>query len=214
MASPALVHVAVDKKELQTSQRCSPEVLRTFLALLAKLGTAMRHPHPGLLGECAVDSVGFYLDEPSRAEAARAQLVSGNGVRVELRSRRFDVLTVEAADKLPSVRRRQCVAIRGTNEVARRLGGMTSKSQGSPPQVDAGEPAQASTPSPERLCRVGSGAMSQARAMLRLTPGARSQAAKVGTPEKGYWIREFGKTSDFLIQKFLEIQKFLNSENF
>lgn len=119
MASPALIHVAVDKKELQTSQRCPPEVLGAFLALLAKLGKAARHP--GLLSEHAVDSVGFYLDEPSRAEAARAQLMSGNGVRVELQSRRFDVLTVEAADRLPSARRRQCVAIRGTNEVARRL---------------------------------------------------------------------------------------------
>lgn len=119
MASPSLVHVAVDKKDLETAQRCAPSVLPAFLALLAKLGKAARHP--GLLGEKAIDSVGHYLDEQARAEAARAQLVSGNGVRVEFRSRRFDVMTVEAADKLPSARRRQCVAIRGLKEVARRL---------------------------------------------------------------------------------------------
>jgi len=94
-------------------------VLSTFLALLAKLGKATRHP--GLLTEHAVDSIGYYLDEAPRVEAARLQLVRGDGVRVELRARRFDVLTVDAADKLPSARRRQCVAIRGTKEVARRL---------------------------------------------------------------------------------------------
>lgn len=120
MASPSpFVHVAVDKNELQTAKRCPPTVLESFLPLLAKLGK--KNGHPGLLGEKAIDSVGFYLDEPSRAEAARAQLVSGRGVRVEYRLRRFDAMLVEAADRLPSAQRRQCVAIRGTSEVARRL---------------------------------------------------------------------------------------------
>ena len=119
--SSAHVHVAVDQRELETAHRCGPDVLPAFLRLLGTLGRATKHP--GLLSEKAIDSVGRYLDEDARAEASRAQLVGGGGqgVRVEFRSRRFDVLTVEAADKLPSEQRRHCVAIRGTNEVARRL---------------------------------------------------------------------------------------------
>ena len=117
----ACVHVAVEKRELDTAQRCAPAVLHALLPLLAKLGG--KAGHPGLLKPHAIDSIGFYLDDgnASRAEASRAQLTSGQGVRVEFRSRRFDVMLVEASDRLSTAQRRQCVAIRGTNEVARRL---------------------------------------------------------------------------------------------
>ena len=120
MASVSLVHVAVDKRELEVSHRCAPEVLRLLLYLLEKLGVAINHP--GLLTPHAIDSVGCYLDEKPMWETSRAELVNGGaGLRVEFRTRKFDVMLVEAADKMPSVQRRQCVAIRGTNEVARRL---------------------------------------------------------------------------------------------
>mgnify|MGYP001173657950 FL=1 len=116
----SLVHVAVDKKELETAQRCAPEVLQLLLPLLTKLGSATAHPN--LLEPCAIDSIGFYLDEEPRAEARRAELVNGDqSMRLEYKTRRFDVMLVPAADSLPNVQRRQCVAIQGTNEVARRL---------------------------------------------------------------------------------------------
>ena len=118
MASSSLVHVAVEKRDLERAVRCAPSVLQRLLPLLAKLGTAKDHPN--WLTPCAIDSIGYYLDEEAQTEARRAELVNGS-VRVEYKTRRFDVMQVQVADTLPSVQRRQCVAIQGTNEVARRL---------------------------------------------------------------------------------------------
>lgn len=110
-----LVHVAVDRRDLESVYTC--DVLPLLLPLLAQLGIATSHPN--LLEPCAIDSVGFYLDE-SNAEARRAELVSGTAT-MEFKTRKFDIMPVQAADALESAQRRQCVAIQGTNEVARRL---------------------------------------------------------------------------------------------
>ncbi len=76
--------------------------------------------HPGLMGEHAVDSIGNYIDK-SKFDECRARLVSGEGMQVVHKVRKYDVLFCDAADALPPAQRRQCVAVRGTTEVARRL---------------------------------------------------------------------------------------------
>ena len=63
-------------------------------------------------------SVASKLAGPWRAQM-RARLVSGNGVSLVYKVRKFDVISCDAADQLPSAQRRQCVAVRGTGELAR-----------------------------------------------------------------------------------------------
>ena len=98
--------------------RCPPTTLRLLVPLLEAFGALVQHP--GFMQPHSIDSVGKYIDEARRDEC-RARLVSGEGLVVVYKIRQFDILFCEAADKLPSTQRRQCVAVRGTNEVARRL---------------------------------------------------------------------------------------------
>ena len=114
----SLVHVAVERKQLEAIVKCPLSILDILTPLLEQLGPLVKHP--GLMRPHSIDSVGKYINE-ARFEEVRAQLVSGNGVDVAYKVRKFDVLSCEAADKLPSAQRRQCVAVRGANEVARRL---------------------------------------------------------------------------------------------
>lgn len=115
----SLVHVAVEKAQLEEIVKCTPNTLRLLVPLLEKLGPLVGHP--GLMCAHSIDSIGIYIDE-ARFDEVRGRLVSGGeGVQVAYRVRKFDVLTCEAAEKLPSAQRRQCVAVRGMNEVARRL---------------------------------------------------------------------------------------------
>lgn len=68
----------------------------------------------------SIDSIGKAIDE-AHFDECRERLVSGTGMKVEYKIRKFDVLQCEVADALPPAKRRQCVAVRGCNEVARRL---------------------------------------------------------------------------------------------
>ena len=116
---PPFVHVAVDKSQLEGSVKCPPTVLPMIWALLEKLGPLV--DHPGLVGvEHAIDSIGWYIDE-TQVEECNQRLVSGVGVQVVYKLRRFDVTPCEAWEGLTQAQRRQCVAIRGTKEIARRL---------------------------------------------------------------------------------------------
>jgi len=117
MAS-SLDHVAVERAQLESVAKCSSNVLRLLAPLLETLGPLV--DHPGLMGEHAVDSIGNYIDK-GKFDECRARLVSGDGMHVIHKVRKYDVLFCEAADALPPAQRRQCVAVRGTNEVARRL---------------------------------------------------------------------------------------------
>lgn len=114
----SLVHVAVEKAQLEGVVKCPPGTLSLFVSLLEKLGPLAAHP--GFMHQHSIDSVGKYIDD-ARFDEIRALLVSGEGLGVTYRVRKFDVISCEAADNLPSAQRRQCVAVRGLNEVARRL---------------------------------------------------------------------------------------------
>ena len=113
-----LSHVAVERAQLQGVNKSSPATIRMLVALLEKLGPLVNHP--GLMTPHAIDSIGKYLD-PSNFDTCRAHLVGGIGVKVTYCTRMFDVLSCDAVDKLPTDQRRQCIAVRGTNEMARRL---------------------------------------------------------------------------------------------
>lgn len=116
---PPFVHVAVDKSQLEGSVKCPPTVLPMVVALLEKLGPHV--DHPGLIGvPHAIDSIGWYIDE-TQVEECNQRLVSGVGVQVVYKLRQFEVTPCEAWEGLTQAQRRQCVAIRGTNEIARRL---------------------------------------------------------------------------------------------
>lgn len=98
----------------------SRELLQRLCPLLEALGKKTKHPN--LLKENAIDSIGRILNE-SDPETHRIALVQAQPhLKVYLRRRTHEVLFVEASEKLPDVQRLDCVAIRGTAEVARRLG--------------------------------------------------------------------------------------------
>ena len=115
---PPFVHVAVDKPQLEGNIKCPPTVLPMIVALLEKLGPLT--DHPGLMQSHALSSIGWYIDE-SQWEECNQRLVSGAGVQLVYKLRRFDVTGCEAWEGLTQAQRRQCVAVRGTNEIARRL---------------------------------------------------------------------------------------------
>jgi hypothetical protein len=117
MATP-LAHVAVERGQLEGVTKCPVELLHQLVPLLETLGPLANHP--GLMSEHSIDSIGKGIDE-SKFDECRARLVSGDGMQVVHKARKFDVLFCDAADALPPAQRRQCVAVRGTNEVARRL---------------------------------------------------------------------------------------------
>ena len=117
MAS-AFAHVAVEKNQLEGVVKCNVDLLQLLVHLLEKLGPLTNHP--GLMSPHSIDSIGRSIDE-SKFDECRARLVSGTGMHVVYKIRRYEVLFCEAAEKLPSAQRRQCMPVRGTNEVARRL---------------------------------------------------------------------------------------------
>jgi hypothetical protein len=113
-----LVHVAVEKSHLEGVVTCPVNLLQSLVPLLERLGPLTNHP--GLMSPHSIDSIGKWIEE-DYFEECRERLVSGSGMRVVYKIRKFDVLFCEASEKLSSAQRRQCVAVRGTNEVARRL---------------------------------------------------------------------------------------------
>ena len=114
----SLGHVAVDKLQLEGIVRCPPTVLGLLAPLLNALGALAEHP--GFMQPHSIDSVGWHIDEANPDEC-RARLLSGTGLHLVYKMRQYDVLFCEAAERLPSEQRRQCLAVRGSNEVARRL---------------------------------------------------------------------------------------------
>jgi len=103
---------------LEGCVRCTPDAVRLLASLLEKLGPLVNHP--GLMQPHALSSIGKYLDERN-FDAYRERLATATGLSATYRVRTFDVIACEAADKLPTAQRRQCTAVRGTNELARRL---------------------------------------------------------------------------------------------
>ena len=108
---------------LEPSGRCTDaegrSLLQKLCPLLEALGKATKHP--GLLQEHAIDNLGKFLNA-SNGEPYRRKLEEASGtLKVCLRRRAHEILFVNASEKLPDAMRKQCVAIRGTNEVARRL---------------------------------------------------------------------------------------------
>jgi len=123
-------HVARFRERIDADGACDDDRARTLLhplrALLRILGPATRHP--GLVRQNAIDSVGKYID-PAHAESVRLQLMGqeeeeGRGAvaRVTLKRRSHELLSVEAYEALGDVARMRCTPIRGSDEVARRLG--------------------------------------------------------------------------------------------
>jgi hypothetical protein len=117
MTTP-LDHVAVERVQLEGVAKCPVNLLHLLVPLLETLGPLV--DHPGLMGEHSIDSIGKGIDE-SKFDECRARLVSGDGMHVMYKVRKYDVLFCDTADALPPAQRRQCIAVRGTNEVARRL---------------------------------------------------------------------------------------------
>jgi hypothetical protein len=111
-------HVAVERDQLEGTVKCSPATVLLLVPLLEKLGVIVNHP--GLMQPHALSSIGKYLDELN-FDAYRQRLVTATGLRATYRVRTFDLIGCEAAEKLPTAQRRQCTAVRGTNELARRL---------------------------------------------------------------------------------------------
>ena len=111
-------HVAVERRQLEGVVKCQVNLLKLLVPLLERLGPLV--DHPGLMQPHAVDSIGRAIDE-AHFDECRARLVSGTGLQVEHRVRKYEVIQCDVADQLPPAKRRQCVAVRGYKEVARRL---------------------------------------------------------------------------------------------
>ena len=136
----AFPHVARRRDRIEPSGECTHEEARKRLRLLkpllevlgAKLG------RPGLLSPLAIDSIGTLLCPPASSgpmaasnplvERYRKLLTDAppDGVefrfpRVRLQLRTHETISVDDAEQLETRKRLSCVAIRGTEEMARRL---------------------------------------------------------------------------------------------
>ena len=134
-------HVARRRDRIEPAGECTHEDglkrLRLLTELLGVMGTTLNRP--GLLSPRAIDSIGTLLCPPVKgamaaanpqAEHFRLLLVnpppsSGSKPapypRVRLQLRTHETISVEAAETLESRQRLSCLAIRGTDEMARRL---------------------------------------------------------------------------------------------
>ena len=138
-------HVARHSACIEPPGRCSPKealgVLKRLKPLLRIIGTHCKHP--GLVSPNAHDSIGTFLCPASgpssvanvnpKAEQYRAQLVDLDSRNpddastlkglpsVQLQLRTHETLFVQDAEKLEPRQRYACVAVKGTNEMARRL---------------------------------------------------------------------------------------------
>lgn len=138
-------HVARRRDRIEPLGECAPPDARRRLRLLRPLLEAVREKldRPGLLSPHAIDSIGTLLCPAGRlgnplaagnpmAETYRALLVDvpaddapaadvGAYPRVRVQLRTHETVTVEEAEALPARQRVGCIAVRGTNELARRL---------------------------------------------------------------------------------------------
>ena len=118
--------VAKDRHALEPEGRCTDaearDLLQRLCPLLEALGEKTKPPHPNLMKEFAVDSIGRILNEADPEPYRLGLLQAAPHLKVSLRCRTHQLLFVEASEKLPYAQRAQCVPIRRSNEVARRLG--------------------------------------------------------------------------------------------
>jgi hypothetical protein len=118
--------VAKDRRALEPEGRCTDaearELLQRLCPLLEALGERTKPPHPNLMKENAIDSIGRILNEANPEPYRLGLLQAESRLKVYLRRRTHEVLFVPASEKLPYAQRAQCVPIRRSNEVARRLG--------------------------------------------------------------------------------------------
>ena len=136
-------HVARRRDRIEPLGECAPPDARRRLRLLRRLLEAVRDKlgRPGLLSPHAIDSIGTLLCPTVRggplaagnplAETYRSVLVDvpaddapmavGAYPRVRAQLRTHETVMVEEAEALPPRQRLVCIAIRGTDELARRL---------------------------------------------------------------------------------------------
>ena len=118
--------VAKDRHALEPEGRCTDaearDLLQRLCPLLEALGKKAKHPHPNLMEEGAIDGIGRILNEADPEPYRLGLLQAAPHLKVSLRCRTHQLLFVEASEKLPYAQRAQCVPIRRSNEVARRLG--------------------------------------------------------------------------------------------
>ena len=118
--------VAKNRRSIEPEGRCSDgearDLLQRLCPLLEVLGKQGKHPHPNLLEENAIDGIGRILNEADPEPYRIGLLQASPRLKVHLRRRTHEILFVEASETLPYAQRAQCVPIRRSNEVARRLG--------------------------------------------------------------------------------------------
>ena len=118
--------VAKDRRALEPEGLCSDaeahNLLQRLCPLLEALGKESKPPHPNLMEEAAIDGIGRILNEANPEPYRLGLLQAAPHLKVYLRRRTHQLLFVEASEKLPYAQRAQCIPIRRTNEVARRLG--------------------------------------------------------------------------------------------
>lgn len=136
----AFPHVARRRDRIEPSGECTHDEARKRLRLLTPLLEVLgaKLNRPGLLSPMAIDSIGTLLCPPASSGpmAARNPLAERyrkllteeppEGVefrfpRVRLQLRTHETISVEDAEQLETRKRLSCVAIRGTEEMARRL---------------------------------------------------------------------------------------------
>ena len=111
---------AIDRSLAAESE--GEERMKRVRPIINLLGKRAGHPHLGK--PHALDSIGSLLN-PSNPEPYRRAIMespaSAQTVRVWLVKPLYELLTAEQADALPPLVRAQCVAVRGSPHVARRL---------------------------------------------------------------------------------------------
>ena len=136
----ACPHVARRRDRIEPSGECTHDEARKRLRLLKPLLEVLgaKLNRPGLLSPLAIDSIGTLLCPPASsgpmvasnplAERYRALLIEAppedtefRFPRVRLQLRTHETISVEDAEKLETRKRLNCVAIKGTEEMARRL---------------------------------------------------------------------------------------------
>jgi hypothetical protein len=135
----AFPHVARRRDRIEPSGECTQDEARKRLHLLKPLleELGVKLDRPGLLSPLAIDSIGTLLCPPASGPmAASNPLVERYRVlltedppagvtfrfpRVRLQLRTHETISVDDAEQLETRKRLGCVAIRGTEEMARRL---------------------------------------------------------------------------------------------
>ena len=111
------------RNKLEPPGTCTAQEGKSLLQKLCPLleVLALKVKHPGLLQKSAIDSLGIYLNEINPEQCRHNLVTASSQLKVHLRCRAYETMFVDASETLSYVKRMQCIPIRGTNEVARRL---------------------------------------------------------------------------------------------